>query len=128
MKTLAPTHPDVKNSHRAQTGRRSPILGSAAVAVVVAVLVLELSTGCRTSSGGLLGNGRAAGLSPQPGLVFITILMIVVGLLLLLQVGRIVGEIFTLATKLASAFTSVLLVLAIAAGAVIVGLFALATG
>lgn len=124
MKTLARTHSHVKDIPRSPTVARSAAFRSTLAVLVIAVLVLELSTGCTASA----GTNRVGGPSPQPGLVLITILMIVVGIFLLLQVSRIVGEIFQLATKLAAAFGSILLVLAIAAGAVIVGLFALATG
>jgi hypothetical protein len=123
VKTLPLTHSPAKDAATGPTRGRSPVLRSTVAAVAVAVLILELSTGCGAS-----GTGRVAGAAPQPGLVFITILMIVVGVFLLLQVSRIVGQIFELATRLASAFASILLVLALAAGAVIVAVFALATG
>jgi hypothetical protein len=123
VKTLVSSHSEVKNGPPG----RGPRLRSAGTAVL-ALLLLELSTGCAATSGNGSNATRSAGLTPQPGLVFITILMIVVGVFLLLHVGRMVGQIFELATKLASAFASVMLVLAIAAGAVILAVFALATG
>ena len=129
MKTLVSSHSEVKNAPP-----RRPRLRSVGLAAVLAVLVLELSTGCGAASanGSAAPNGSAAagvgGITPNPGLVFITIVMIVVGVFLLLHVGRLVGQIFELATKLASAFASVMLVLAIAAGAVILAVFALAAG
>jgi hypothetical protein len=93
------------------------------MAALLAVLLLELSTGCsRTASA-----AAPAGTRPNPGLVFISVLMVVVGVFLLLQVGRVVGRIFALATQLAQAFASIMLVLAVAAGAVILAVFALAT-
>ena len=121
MKTLVSSQSEVKNG----PPRRSR-LRSAGMAAVLAVLVLELSTGCGAATGS--ATGRTGGLAPNAGLVFITIVMIVMGVFLLLHVGRLVGQIFELATKLASAFASVMLVLALAAGAVILAVFALAAG
>ncbi len=150
MKTLVSSHSEVKNgppghgapsagrltgpsgpsgpSGRDRGPARYPRLRSAAVAAVLALLILELSTGCGAASGKGSNAARSGGISPHPGLVFITIVMIVVGVFILLHVGRLVGQIFDLATKVASAFASVMLVLAIAAGAVILAVFALATG
>lgn len=124
MKTLVSSHSEVKNGPPG----RCPRLRSAGIAAVLALVLLELSTGCGATSGNGSNATRSAGLTPHPGLVFITILMVVVGVFLLLHVGRLVGQIFELATKLASAFASVMLVLAIAAGAVILAVFALAAG
>jgi hypothetical protein len=92
------------------------------MAALLAVLLLELSTGCSRTSA-----AAPTGTQPNPGLVFISVLMVVVGVFLLLQVGRVVGRIFALATQLAQAFASIMLVLAVAAGAVILAVFALAT-
>jgi hypothetical protein len=124
VKTLVSSHSEVKNG----PPTRGPGLRSAGVAAVLALLLLELSTGCAAMSGNGSNAARGAGLTPQPGLVFITIVMVVMGVFLLLHVGRLVGQIFELATKLASAFASVMLVLALAAGAVILAVFALAAG
>lgn len=123
VKTLVSTHSEVKND-----SSRRPRLRSVGLAAVLAVLILELSTGCGAAVAKGSAAGRSGGLAPNPGLVFITIVMIVMGVFLLLQVGRLVGQIFDLATKLASAFASVMLVLALAAGAVILAVFALAAG
>ena len=152
MKTLVSSHSEVKNGppERAarpagrtarSAGRPARSAGrfgcggparlrlrSAGVAAVLALLILELSTGCGATSGNGSNAARQGGITPHPGLVFITIVMIVVGVFILLHVGRLVGQIFDLATKLASAFASVMLVLAIAAGAVILAVFALAAG
>ena len=134
MKTLVSSHSRVKNGPPARAARpvgrpvRRPRLRSAGLAALLALLILELSTGCGVTSANGSTAGRPGGITPHPGLVFITIVMIVVGVFILLHVGRLVGQIFDLATKLASAFASVMLVLAIAAGAVILAVFALAAG
>jgi hypothetical protein len=134
VKTLVSSHSEVKNGPPARAARpvgrpaRRPGLRSAGLAAILALLILELSTGCGATSAKGSNAGQPGGITPHPGLVFITIVMIVVGVFILLHVGRLVGQIFDLATKLASAFASVMLVLAIAAGAVILAVFALAAG
>lgn len=151
MKTLVSSHSEVKNGRSERVARpvgrparqsdrpvrsssghggpvRRPGLRSAGMAAVLALLILELSTGCGATSANGSNAARSGGITPHPGLVFITIVMILVAVFILLHVGRLVGQIFDLATKLASAFASVMLVLAIAAGAVILAVFALAAG
>ena len=96
---------------------------------VLAALLLELSTGCgRTAADAAHGQ-------PDAGLVMVSVLMIVLGVFLLVQVARIVGRIFSLVTEFAQAlagamgqaFASLMLVVAIAAGAVILAIAVLAT-
>jgi hypothetical protein len=134
VKTLVSSHSEVKNGPPERAARpigrptRRPGLRSAGLTAILALLILELSTGCGATSANGSNAGQPGGITPHPGLVFITIVMIVVGVFILLHVGRLVGQIFDLATKLASAFASVMLVLAIAAGAVILAVFALAAG
>lgn len=126
MKNVARSDHEVKNVKR-QSGR--PGYRPVAATAVLAALLLELSTGCgRTVTDASHGK-------PDTGLVVVSVLMIVLGVFLLVQVARIVGRIFSLVTAFAQAlagamsqaFASLLLVLAIAVGTVILAIAVLAT-
>jgi hypothetical protein len=113
---------EVTNGSPESPQRRGRKAACAACTIaVLTVLILILSTGCS-------GSGRSDTHQANSGLLFMSVLVIVVGVFLLQTVGRIVGEIFDLATKLAQAFASIMLVLVLAAAAVLLAVFSLAAG